>query len=135
MTSAPKITDTEWEIMRVIWARHPLTAFEIIEQLVAHDAAWHPKTARTLLARLVKKGALHYEARGRVYFYEPLVTERDCITTASESFLDRVFGGSLQPMLAHFVEQRSLSEQDLAELRQLLANAPQKEPAKTKTKK
>jgi BlaI family penicillinase repressor len=135
MNNAPKITDTEWEIMRVIWARHPLTAFEIIAQLVAHDATWHPKTARALLARLVKKGALRYEARGRVYFYEPLVTERECITTASESFLDRVFGGSLQPMIAHFVERRSLSEKDLAELRQLLAPALQKESAKTKPKK
>jgi BlaI family penicillinase repressor len=135
MSKAPKITDTEWEIMRVVWTRHPLTAFEIIEQLAARDPAWHPKTARTLLARLVKKGALRYEARGRVYFYEPLVTERDCITTASESFLDRVFGGSLQPMIAHFVEQRSLSERELAELRQLLATAAQKEPVKSKPKK
>ena len=117
---APKITDTEWEIMRVIWAKHPITAFEIIERLAAEDPSWHPKTARTLLARLVKKKVLDFEPRGRVYVYEPLVTERQCITVESESFLDRFFGGALTPMLAHFVRQRRLTKKDLEELRNLL---------------
>jgi len=119
---APNITGTEWEIMRVIWAKHPITAFEIIEQLTAEDPSWHPKTARTLLARLVKKQVLDYESRGRVYVYEPLVTERQCIAVESESFLDRFFGGSLTPMLAHFVRQRRLTRKDLEELRHLLEN-------------
>lgn len=130
MRHAPKITDTEWEIMRVIWAKHPITAFEIIERLAAEDPSWHPKTARTLLARLVKKKVLDYESRGRVYVYEPLVTERQCITAESESFLDRFFGGALTPMLAHFVRQRRLTRKDLEELRSLLEGEPQNEPDK-----
>jgi len=84
------------------------------------DPTWHPKTVRTLLARLVGKRALEYEVKGRTYVYSPLVTEQDCVTTVSESFLDRVFGGSLKPMLAHFVEKRKLTRQDLEELEQLL---------------
>jgi BlaI family penicillinase repressor len=120
MKPAPKITDTEWEVMRVIWAKHPITASEIIERLAVEDPSWHPKTARTLLARLVQKQALDYEPRGRAYVYEPLVTERQYIAAESESFLDRFFGGALTPMLAHFVRQRRLTKKDLEELRHLL---------------
>ena len=61
-----------------------------------------------------------FQARGRTYVYEPLVAERDCVAAASESFLDRVFGGALKPMLAHFVESRHLTQKDLDELRRLL---------------
>jgi len=122
MKALPRITETEWEIMRVVWARHPLTANEIVEQLMAGDATWHPKTARTLLARLVRKKAVDYEPQGRTYAYEPRVSEAECVAAASESFLERVFGGSLKPMLAHFVEQRRLTKQDLRELEQLLEN-------------
>ncbi|HNQ72860.1 MAG TPA: BlaI/MecI/CopY family transcriptional regulator [Verrucomicrobiota bacterium] len=116
----PRISETEWEVMRAVWAGHPATASEIIERLAAADPSWHPKTAKTLLARLVRKAALDYEAQGRRYVYEPLVTERECVAAASASFLERVFGGALKPMLAHFVESRRLSRAELAELRQLL---------------
>src|SRR5580698_8215635 len=130
MKFVPRISDTEWEIMRIVWLKHPLTANEIIEQLAAADSGWHPKTARTLLARLAQKGALWYEAKGRTYVYSPLVSEEDWVATASESFLDRVFGGSLKPMLAHFVERQKLTRKDLEELGKLLDENPQTPGAK-----
>jgi BlaI family penicillinase repressor len=120
MRLAPKITETEWEIMRVIWAKHPVTASEVIDQLSTSGSSWHPKTTRTLLSRLVKKKALRYKAEGRSYVYEPLITEEQCIASASESFLDRVFGGSLKPMLAFFLRQQKLSREELKELSDLL---------------
>jgi BlaI family penicillinase repressor len=120
MKPLPRITETEWEIMRVVWARHPVTANEIIEQLLTEDTTWHPKTARTLLARLVQKKALDYEPQGRTYVYQPRVSQTECVAAASESFLERVFGGSLKPMLAHFVEQRRLTKADLRDLENLL---------------
>jgi BlaI family penicillinase repressor len=120
MKGAPKISETEWEIMRVIWGRHPSTAADVVEELTRKDRSWHPKTARTLLARLVKKGALEYELLGRVYVYKPKVTERECQASASRSFLDRVFGGSLKPMLAHFAEEKKLTREDVRELSELL---------------
>lgn len=124
MKQVPRISDTEWEIMRIIWLKHPLTANEVIERLATAGIPWHPKTARTLLARLVQKGALGYQARGRTYVYSPLVSEEDCVATASESFLERVFGGSLKPMLAHFVERQKLTRKDLEELGKLLDENP-----------
>ena len=129
MKLVPKISETEWEIMRIAWMRHPITANEILNQLLAADPSWHPKTARTLLARLVRKKALGYEARGRAYVYSPLVTEQECLATASESFLERFFGGSLKPMLAHFVGQQRLTKKEMEELRTLLNEVTE---AKTK---
>lgn len=120
MPALPRISETEWEVMKILWAHAPLTAAEVIEHLQACDRTWHPKTVRTLLNRLVKKRALGYRREGRMYLYRPLVAEKDCVAAATESFLDRVFGGALQPMLAHFVEQRRLTTADLRELQQIL---------------
>jgi len=124
MKPAAKISETEWDVMRVIWAQHPVTAAEVVARLIAIDPTWHPKTVRTLLSRLVQKHVLGYEPQGRAYVYNPLVSERECAAAASESFLERVFGGALQPMLAHFVEQRRLTKDDLQELHQLLEDRP-----------
>ncbi len=125
----PRISETEWEVMRAVWASYPATASEIIDRLLSADASWHPKTARTLLARLVKKQALGYEPDGRKYVYEPLVTEKQCIASASASFLDRVFGGALQPLLAHFVESRRLSPSEVEGLKQILDSTAASTPA------
>lgn len=127
MDQLPRISETEWEIMRVIWSRSPqspVSAAEIIEALVAQDATWHPVTAKTLLNRLVKKGVLGFQLEGRSYLYRPLVRERDCVNAVSSSFLQRVFGGSLNLMVAHFVEHRKLSPKQLKELRRLLDEKP-----------
>ena len=134
MKSTPRISDTEWEIMRIVWAQHPIAAADIIARLAAADASWHPKTARTLLARLVEKGALDYEERGRAYVYTPRVTEDDCIAAASGSFVERVFGGALKPMLAHFIEQRRLTKEEMDELRSLLDRAPAESSETTRKK-
>ena len=121
MKKVPRVTDTEWEIMQVIWqAPGPISAFEIIERLNAAEPGWHRKTVRALLARLVAKQALAYRAHGRVYFYYPLVAESECVAAAGDSFLARVFGGAVEPMLAHFVGRHRLSKKGADELRRLL---------------
>ena len=119
MKSLPRISDAEWTVMKVLWNRSPLSASDIITEL-ENAEHWHPKTIKTLLNRLVKKGALGYTRDGKAYLYRPLVTETDCKTAASEAFLARVFGGSLKPMLAHFVEKKRLSADEVKELKRLL---------------
>jgi len=124
MKKVPRVTDTEWELMQVVWqAKLPISAFEIIERLNATDPGWHRKTVRALLARLVTKKALDYKAQGRVYFYFPLVTEDECVAAASDSFLERVFDGAIEPMLAHFVGRYRLSKRGAEELRRILREA------------
>jgi BlaI family penicillinase repressor len=120
MRKVPRISETEWQVMKVVWAKAPCSAGDVIETLVASDRKWHPKTIKTFLNRLVSKGVLHFEKEGRAYLYRALATETECINAASESFLERVFGGSLKPMLAHFVEQKKLSAEEIRDLRRLL---------------
>lgn len=122
MPETPKISAAEWELMRILWARAPRAASEVIEEVRGHQS-WSPKTVRTLLARLVAKGALGYTKEGRVHLYRPLVSEAQCVREESRSFLERVFGGTLQPMLAHFVESHDLTPQQIEELREILDRA------------
>lgn len=116
----PRISETEWEIMRIVWKRQPVTSADVIAELQRVDASWRAVTAKTLLNRLVRKGALCFEAIGRIYHYSATVSESECISAATRSFLDRVFGGSLTGMMAHYVESRKLSKAQLAELRRIL---------------
>lgn len=120
MKKTPKISETEWEIMKVLWSKAPCSASEVIDTLMAADPSWHPKTIKTFLTRLVSKGALGFQKEGRAYVYLPLVKQEECVAAESESFLDRVFGGSLKPMLAHFVERKKLTSAEIRELRKLL---------------
>ena len=120
MNTSPGISETEWKIMKILWAKSPLSSGEIFNVLRATDPSWHPKTAKTLIGRLVKKGALGFRGKGRAYLYYPRVTEEDCVDKESQSFLERVFAGSLKPMLAHFVEHRKLSAKEISELKQIL---------------
>jgi BlaI family transcriptional regulator, penicillinase repressor len=120
MKRVPRISETEWEVMKVLWAKGPCSAGEIIETLTNTDPTWHPRTIKTFLTRLVGKKALGFRKEGRAYFYRPLVKETECVAAASDSFLERVFGGSLKPMLAHFVEQKKLSSDEIRELKELL---------------
>lgn len=120
MKNSPRITETEWEVMQVIWNLGTATSQEIVAALQADDPSWHPKTAKTLLNRLMKKKAVGYRKAGRTYIYRALAKQEDCVTAESESFLERVFGGSLKPMLAHFVEEGKLSKKEINELKTFL---------------
>jgi BlaI family penicillinase repressor len=116
----PRISETEWEIMRIVWKRQPVTSADVIAELQRGDPSWRAVTAKTLLNRLVRKGALCFEAIGRIYHYSATVSEAECVSAATRSFLDRVFGGSLTGMMAHYVESRKLTKAQLAELRRIL---------------
>lgn len=125
MKTAPRISEAEWEIMKVIWSHGPCSAGHVISALQSANASWHPKTIKTFLGRLVAKQALGFRKEGRAYVYSALVKEKDCVTAESESFLQRVFGGSLKPMLAHFVEHKKLTQAEIRELRKLLEEGKQ----------
>ncbi len=120
MKKMPRISETEWEVMKIVWDKAPCSASQIIEALNERQAAWHPKTVKAFLNRLVNKKALGFKLDGRAYLYHPLVRQSECAEAASLSFLERVFGGSMKPMLAHFVERNRFSKEEIRELRSLL---------------
>ncbi len=119
MSDAPTISEAEWRVMKVLWSKHPSSANEIIAQL-EQSTTWKAKTIKTLLNRLVNKGALGYERRGREYYYSPLISENETKRAESRSFLQRVFDGALKPALAAFIEDEELSAEDIDELKRML---------------
>lgn len=116
---APAISDAEWRVMKVLWKKSPLTAREVVEALSA-ETTWKPKTIHTLLARLVKKGALSTARPAREYLFKPTVAEADCQHEESRSFLERVFDGEVAPFLACFVREKKLSKSEIEELKRIL---------------
>ena len=115
----PQITDAEWEVMMVLWARAPLGAQEVIAAL-AGRRSWNQRTVRTFVNRLVKKGAVDYTVEGNRYLYRPAVSREQCIREESRSFVSRVFAGNAGAMLVQFVQQARLSAEEIRQLRKAL---------------
>jgi BlaI family penicillinase repressor len=119
MKKLPQISDAEWQVMKVFWENEPLTANEVINKFDG-ATSWKPKTIKTLLGRLVKKKAISFNKDGRAYVYYPLIAENDCVKAESQSFLERVFSGSLNVMFANFLEEKNLSMAEIEELKRIL---------------
>ena len=105
--------------MNVVWGDSPVAANVIVDRVAARKG-WHRRTIRTLIDRLVRKGALGVDTAARPYHYSPKVSLRDCIRAESRSFLERVFGGEPAAMILHLVQETELSSADLKKLRLLL---------------
>ena len=119
MKKTPKISEAEWEVMRVFWRSSPRTANDVVEAL-SRQTHWQRETIRTLINRLVQKKALGFKKNGRQYDYYPLVGEADCIKAETRSLLRRFGGGPIEPMLAAFVEERQLTPEQIERLKQIL---------------
>jgi len=114
-----QVSEAESIVMDVLWREHPRTADDVVAAL-AEAQDWQEATIKTLLNRLLKKGAIAAEKDGRRYLYTPVLKREDWLIDESESLLDRLFGGRVAPLVAHFSEHRKLSRKDIAELRKLL---------------
>ncbi len=116
---AERISDAEHAVMEVLWADAPLTANHVAERL-ADSQNWTLPTIKTLLSRLVSKGALATEADGRRFLYKPLIARTEYVSGESRRLVDRLFGGRLTPLVAHFAQAEALTADDIAEIEALL---------------
>ena len=114
-----QISEAESVVMDVLWQRSPLTSEEVVAALAPRQD-WQEATVKTLLNRLLNKGAIAADKDGRRYLYRPLLQREDWVLDESESLLARLFDGRVAPLVAHFSEHRKLSAQDVAELRRLV---------------
>lgn len=117
----PRISEAEWEVLRLFWQHPELTAQEVVD-LLRGKTSWQMPTIKSLINRLVKKGALKFKREGRGYRYSAAVAESACLRAEADSFLDRFFGGSLTPMMAHFLGSKKLSAAEIAQIKKLLEN-------------
>ncbi|MXO73742.1 CopY family transcriptional repressor [Altererythrobacter aerius] len=116
---AERISDAEQAVMEALWEESPLTAAEVCDRVsAARD--WSMPTVKTLLGRLVGKGAVETEPDGRRFLYSPTIERAEFVDRESRRLVDRLFGGRAAPLIAHLAESEALSDEDLAEIEALL---------------
>ena len=119
MPKTPSISDAEWKVMKLLWKKNPQPAYDLA-QVLCKTENWEIRTVKTLLSRLVKKGALSFHKYKNLYLYFPVVKEDLCVKKQSQSFLNQVFDGSFSQLLVHFSKHRKLSKEEIAKLKQVV---------------
>lgn len=114
-----QISEAESVVMDVLWRKHPLAAEDVVAAL-GDVQQWQEPTIKTLLNRLLNKGAITAEKEGRRYLYSPVLKREEWVLEESQGLLQRLFDGRVAPLVAHFSQHRKLSRKDIAELRKLL---------------
>ncbi len=113
-----KISDSELEVMRVLWEAGDALSITELRRILGERRGWEATTVKTLVHRLVTKGVLAQEKR-KVFYYRPLVTEREYSDWAVNGLVHRLFRGSAKALVATLVRSDGLSDEDIAELREL----------------
>ena len=124
--NAPKISESEWTVMEALWNFSPRSASDVAKSL-KKETGWAENTVRTLLTRLVEKGALAVQdAAGSPKLYSPAVKREACVKAESESFMERIFQGAAKPLLVHFAKNARLTPDEVKELKKLLDQSTEK---------
>jgi BlaI family transcriptional regulator, penicillinase repressor len=121
MAALNSISDAESRVMEVLWRAARPTSCEEVVTALAQRQDWQEATVKTLLGRLMKKGAIKAAQDGRRYLYSPVLTRERWLSFESQRLLKRLFGGRLAPLVAHFGQHHRLTKQDIAELKSLIA--------------
>lgn len=120
-----RISEAEHAVMEALWARAPLTAAEVCDE-VCGKRGWTLATVKTLLSRLVAKNAISTKADGKRFLYSPKIARSRYLGGESRRLVDRLFGGRAAPLVAHLAEAEALTPQDIAEIEALLETLKRK---------
>lgn len=115
-----EISDAEWEVMRIVWTLGESTSRQI-SAILADKMDWKPATVKTLLGRLVKKGALATTKANQAFVYTPLVTEQAAMDAATHALFGHLCEMKVGTTLASLIDDLTLSRTDISQLQQLLA--------------
>ncbi len=114
--------------MESLWDNSPQTASAVAKDL--HESTgWAENTVRTLLTRLVEKGALIVDPGSQPKSYVPAVQRELCVQAKSATFLDRIFRGASKSLLVHFAQNAQLTEEEARELKKLLDQSIKSTPS------
>ena len=120
-----KLNDSEWTVMQAVWQRSPASARDVLERVV-DDTDWAYSTVKTVLARLVEKGALREQKRANTSLYEPLVTREAARREAVRSLLDKAFDGTFGSLVQHMVSAEKLNKREREKLARMLSELDRK---------
>ena len=110
------IGDAELEIMKVLWRAGEAVNSQYISEAV-EDKSWKRTTISTFLTRLVEKGALTAEKRGKLYYYTPLISQKEYRRSQTKNLIASLYNGSIKDFAVSLFEEQTLSEDDLKELK------------------
>jgi len=116
------LQQSEWYIMEKLWEESPRTIVQMYHALKV-DPGWSKSTVNTMLGRMVDKGIIYYEEGSKARQYYPKVRREDAALAETESLLQRVYQGSVSMMMSTLVKKKSLSEQEIEELYEILQKA------------
>lgn len=114
-----KLSEAEWQIMNALWAHHPATARELMEQMPENNT-WAYTTVKTMLSRLIGKNAVTERKRGNTSVYEPLISQQTARRNALKTVVDKILGGRMEPIMHYLIEEKKLSTRERRELIDLL---------------
>ena len=115
-----RISDAELDVMEALWsAGHPLTASDVAER-IDESRGWTLATVKTMLSRLITKGAISHREDGRRFLYSPAIKRESYVGNESRRFVERLFGGRLSPLVARLAEEDALDDEDIAAIEALL---------------
>jgi predicted transcriptional regulator len=117
---AVRISGAESQIMDALWRRGPLTPDGVVAE-VGEAQGWAPGTVKTLITRLLRKKAIEGRREAGGYLYRPLISRADYVQSESQGLVDRLFGGEVAPLVAHFAEHWALTPRDIRHLKSLIA--------------
>lgn len=119
MKEIPQISESESEVMRLLWEKNPLTANEIISKL-SGKMNWSDQTIKTFINRLLNKEAIRFEKSGRNYSYYPVISQDEYFKAENKTFLERVYKGAANLLFSKFLEEERLSEEEIDRLQRIL---------------
>lgn len=119
MREIPKISEAEWKVMKILWVKSPLNSTQIIEALKS-NSDWSPKTIHTLISRLVKKQAIGINKEASLYEYYPIIDENECKRIETNSFIRKVYNGSIKMLIKNFIKDEKLTKEEIEELKKIL---------------
>lgn len=117
-----ELSGAEWNLMESLWEYSPKVGSQIVSDMAARTG-WSRSTTLTMLRRMTEKGLIACEDSGQMKTYAPLIEREEAVRKETESFLNRVYNGSISLLVSGFVDRQKLTEQEIAELRQLLEKA------------
>ncbi|MDE2450290.1 MAG: BlaI/MecI/CopY family transcriptional regulator [Gammaproteobacteria bacterium] len=119
MSASESISEAESAVLEVLWEKGTATAEDVMAA-IAKPRDWQESTVKTLLGRLLKKGAVRAQKDGRRFIYVPTLAREEWLSRESEGLLNRLYGGRVAPLVAHFSRHRKLSKRDIRDLKRLI---------------
>ncbi|KAB1437833.1 BlaI/MecI/CopY family transcriptional regulator [Candidatus Galacturonibacter soehngenii] len=120
MNTLKKLPDAEFEIMKVVWANEPPITTSMIMEALGKEKEWKPQTILTLMVRLVERGFLRTEKKGKERIYFPIVNQEEYLKFETVDFIDRFHGNSFTSLITTLFDGKKMKDSDLDELKKWL---------------